>query len=115
MASSVESGARCYVIAIPGATRSGFGSPSWVGPWLENGATTSSAGAAVPALVGGADGDHVRVVARLVDLGAFRARLPAAATTTIPAAHRRSTAWSSGSSLNFWEESVPYERLTTRM
>ena len=41
--------------------------------------------------------------------------LPAAATTTIPCFHACSAAYASGSTPYGWLESVPYERLITRM
>ena len=51
-------------MCAPGASTSGLAAPSWVMPRLENAAVMSSLGSAVSSLVGGADGDHVRVVAR---------------------------------------------------
>ena len=48
----------------PGASRSGLATPSCVTPRLENAAVDVVAGVDRAGLVGGADGDHVRVVAR---------------------------------------------------
>ena len=48
----------------PGATTSGLATPSWVMPRLENARDRVVAGIERVDLVGRADGDHVRVVAR---------------------------------------------------
>ena len=115
IASSVLPGARLDTMLTPGATRSGLGTPSPVGPQLENGATRSSELSTVPRR---SAAPTVRTKGSSAGLSIFdppAPRFPAAATTRIPASHSRSTAKSSGSSRYFCEESVPKEMLTTRM
>ncbi len=83
----------------PGATTSGLSRPSWVTPRLEKDASVSSAGSAVSASsVAPTEITNGSLPGAYWTASAASPRLPAAATTTMPACHANSTAASSGSS-----------------
>src|SRR5919204_234251 len=109
-ASMYEPGTRRLCTCTPGATKSGSRLPS---PWLENAGTTSSEVPLVPrvsfaptAITNGSVAGSVIPPAPL---------LPALVTTTMPARQATSTAYASGSSVYACTESVPKDRLSTRM
>jgi hypothetical protein len=77
---------------MPGASRSGFATRSWVGPWLENGATTSSETCAVPELSSAPTVTTNGSSPGFVIVPAPGPELPAATATKIPENHVCSTA-----------------------
>src|SRR5437588_12548576 len=109
-------GANTETMWAPGAYRSGFWTPSWVVPWLDQVAATSSPGSAVPfssaaptvITYGSLAGAYWTASAALP-------RLPAAATTTIPCIQAASAAASSGSVVYDCGVLESSDRLTTRM
>src|SRR5439155_19384271 len=113
--SMVEAGERLDTTERPGARRSGLATPSLVGPLLENDESLSSLAATVvlsllePTVITNGS------LPGVVTVPGWLPPLPAAATTTIPAFHTRSTAKSRGSTLEDWCESNPSDMFTTRM
>src|SRR4051812_10171389 len=96
----------------PEAYTSGLGRRSDVTPPPENGATASSASDTV---VRSAVAPAVMTYGSLPGDVTTPGVLPAAATTTMPALHTRSTAKSSGSTRYDWPGSNPSDRFTTRI
>ena len=83
----------------PGATTSGLATPSWVMPRLENAAIVSSPGSSVStSSVAPTEITYGSLPGAYWTASAASPRLPAAATTTMPACQANSTAASSGSS-----------------
>src|SRR3954447_24234683 len=110
------SGASADTRPAPGASTSGLRTPSWVRPWLDQGARMSSyrvkvfRSSSAPTVRA-----HGSFAGEKVTPSFVSASLPAAATTTIPAFHACSTAASSGSVLYDSAAAEDSDRLITRM
>src|SRR3954453_3750560 len=113
--STVDPGARVGTSGRPGARRSGFATPSTVGPLAEKVASLSSLLLTVvlslldPTVTTKGSLPGARMVPAALP------PLPAAVTMVMPAFHNRSTAKSRGSTPYGCCVAKPSERLTTRM
>src|SRR5438477_13010876 len=105
-------------MCVPGATRSGFLHFSQPFVRAEYEATTSSLSLVDPIVLNAPIPTTYGAYAGSESPRPFpppEPVLPAAATTMIPCFHACSAAYASGSAPYAWVESVPYERLITRM